>query len=181
MKIFFNLFTALFLVMSLFASCVDNDDSKAEATLMFQGVLEGVKFNVETNTELSESPDQYDSDVVEEEDTLDYLIEYVEEYLKDADIIGEGSVLTETAKVDYNNILAAQLICYNQAEEKYTNRFSKVSLYEIKRFIYGNHSEEMNAKGYDNYLAIPFESVKIKVSYYSPSDIGSITFERIYK
>ena len=147
---------------------------------MFQGVLEKVIFNVDSEMTLIEDPSN-ESEAKQAVDTLEYLIDYVTEYFVEQGIIGDGSLITETAKVEYNNTYAAQLLCYQQAEEKYTAKLAKVSLIEIKRYIYSHHTEELNKRGCNDYMDVPFESLKVVINYYSASEIGPINFERIYK
>lgn len=167
---------------ALLTSCVDDDDSKAEATLMFQGVLEKVIFNVDNEKNIMEDPSNGNGEeTAQAVDTLEFLIDYITEYFVDQGIIGEGSIITETAKVNYNSTYAAQLLCYQQAEEKYTAKLAKVSLLEIKRFIYSHHTEELNKKGYNDYMDVPFESINVVINYYSASEIGPIVYNRIYK
>ncbi len=166
MKLFSKFF--LFLCASVIAlsACVDNDDSHAEATVSFQGVLTLANYTLADNQQAASEETDDQKDEQAEEPSFDYK-DVISEAFDELGITGAKSVIEEKAKVSEGSIAYAEYVCAMQAAEKIQKKIDNISINDIKNIIFSKHQQEMNSLGFESAEDIPFETFYVEISYYS--------------
>lgn len=176
MKKVLLLFAIIILGVVVILSC-SSDDSLAKAEMSFQGVLIAVDYSdkVEEDvideesgleTETSEDSDLNEESDAKTEDGYEYE-KAIAEALADLSIIGEKSLIKESAKVDISDINYARALCFQQAKPKIDARIDQLTFHQVIYAIYKVDMENMNKLGYKSPDEIPLKYIKATINYYS--------------
>lgn len=182
MKKYFLITSMLIASMALFDSCVGDDDSHAEATVAFQGVLYSVDWSDKTSDD-SETVKNREPETPEvPEDPAKTTDGYaygdaIEKVYESLELIGEKSKVIENARVEYNSIYAAQMLCYAQADTKIKNKISSVTFSKIKDYIFLLCKDDMVGLGYNSAEEIPLTSISSVIRYYNTSLADPLEYE----
>lgn len=174
MKKYLFITTMLIANMALFISCVGEDDSHAEATVAFQGVLWSVDWS-DKSPEDSETVKSREPVTLEEPENPAKTTDgygygdAIEKVYESLELIGEKSKLIESARVETNSIYAAQMLCYEQADTKIKNKISSVTFSKVKDYIFLLFKDDMVGLGYNSAEEIPLTSISSVIRYYNTS------------
>lgn len=134
-------FTISLLTLVCFASCMSDDDRSAEATSYYFGVADSVFYSV---------PD----------DTV--YTDLISESLGLLGVVGQNSLFSETAKIDYNSSYAAAIRCDQQAVETFRKKLNSLSLNQVRNTIYAAHADSLAALGYASGVDIPLHEFSVR-------------------
>jgi len=174
MRKFFLLSAMIIIGVMVIVSC-SSDDSLAKAEMTFQGVLIAVDYSdkvekevidEESGTETDEDSDLNEESDAKTEDGYEYETA-IAKALADLSIIGEKSLIKESAKVDISDINYARALCFQQAKPKIDARIDMLTFNQVIYAIYKVDMENMNKLGYKSPDEIPLKSIKATVNYYS--------------
>ena len=165
----------IFVSVLAFVSC-SSDDDLARAEMSFQGVLMDVDYSdkieeaEESESEemkVEEEPKESEEPASKTEDGYEYETA-IAKALADLGIIGEKSLIKESASVDVSDINYARYKCYEQVKPKIDNRINQLTFNQVLYSLYKNDMENMIKLGYNSPEEIPLKIIKSTVNYYSP-------------
>ena len=187
MRKFFLLSVMIIIGVLMIVSC-SSDDSLAKAEMSFQGVLIAVDYSdkveeeitdEESGTETAEDSDLNEEPEAKTEDGYKYETAIANAFA-DLSIIGEKSLIKESAKVDISDINYARTLCFQQAKPKIDARIDQLTFNQVIYAIYKVDMENMNKLGYKSPDDIPLKSIKATVNYYS-ADWPPIVYDILLK
>ena len=166
-------------------SCTDDDDSHAEATVSFMGMLTDLEFSIPSETDETDAGSAVPQSEVEKEADTDKLNygEMISAVFEKLELIGPSSLITESAKItgSSSSLGLAQLQCVQQMQKKVQAKIDAVSLSGIKDLLFSLYEEQFGTANILSANDIPVESITPEFTYIGSSVEGGFVFKPTFK